>query len=156
MADDGEVVRDEEVGEVEVLLERLEQVDDLRLDGDVERRDGLVADDEVGVERERAREADALALAARELVRVARARVGGQADDLEQLAARACPASRRLARPCTRSGSPTMRPTLWRGLREAKGSWKTICMRRRRGRSSASPKCEMSWPSKRILPAVGS
>ena len=68
------------------LLQLLEQVDDLRLDRDVERRDRLVADDEVRVERERAREADALALAAGELVRVARRRVGGQADDLEQLA----------------------------------------------------------------------
>ena len=56
MADDGKVVRDEEVGEVEVLLERLEQVDDLRLDGDVQGGDRLVADDEVRVQRQRARE----------------------------------------------------------------------------------------------------
>ena len=40
------------------LLELLEQVDDLRLDRDVQRRDGLVGDDEVGVHRERARDAD--------------------------------------------------------------------------------------------------
>ena len=86
MANDGQVVRDEEVGEVEVALQALEEVDDLGLDRDVERRDGLVADDEVGVERERAREPDALALAARELVRVARRRVGRKPDDLEELA----------------------------------------------------------------------
>ena len=51
------------------MLQRGEQVDDLRLDRDVERRHRLVGDDEVGVDRERARDADALALAARELVR---------------------------------------------------------------------------------------
>src|ERR687897_2772670 len=40
--DYGEVVGDEDVGEVELLLEVLQKVDDLRLDRDVERRDGLV------------------------------------------------------------------------------------------------------------------
>ena len=84
--DDGEVVRDEEVGEVEVALQLLHQVDDLRLDRDVERGDRLVADEEVGVERERAGEADALALAAGELVRVARRGVGREPDHLQQLA----------------------------------------------------------------------
>ncbi len=62
---DGEVVGDEQVGEPEVPLEVLEEVEDLRLDGDVERGDGLVADDQLGVEREGAGDADALALAAR-------------------------------------------------------------------------------------------
>ena len=91
-----------------------------------------------GLTRERARDADALPLAARELVRIARRGVGGQADALEQLAdARAALAPRPRAR-ATRSGSPTMRPTLCRGLSDANGSWKTICIRRRSGRSSAS------------------
>src|SRR5205085_1608775 len=75
-----------EVRELELLLQPLEQVDDLRLDRDVERRDGLVGDDEVRVERERTREADPLPLAARELVRVAARGVGRQADGDEQLA----------------------------------------------------------------------
>ena len=111
-------------------LEVLEQVDDLRLDRHVERRDRLVADDEVGLERERAGDADALPLAARELVRIAGGRVGGEPDDLEELphATRArCPP---VTRPCMRSGSPTILPTLWRGLSDAYGSWKTICIRR--------------------------
>ena len=92
------------------LLELLEQVDDLRLDRDVERRDRLVGDDEVGVERERARDADALALAARELVRVARRRVGRQPDDLEQLRGRARSRRAGSARPCVADGSPMIRP----------------------------------------------
>jgi hypothetical protein len=54
VADDVEVVRDEDVGEVEVALEVLQQVEDLRLHGDVERRDRLVADDQLRVDHERA------------------------------------------------------------------------------------------------------
>ena len=69
--DDREVVRDEEVREAEVLLQPLEQVDYLRLDGHVQRGNGLVADYEVRVERQRAGDADALPLAAGELVRIA-------------------------------------------------------------------------------------
>ena len=69
--DDRQVVGDEDVGEAELVLQVLEQVDDLRLDRHVEGGDRLVADDELGLERERAGDADALALAAGELVRVA-------------------------------------------------------------------------------------
>ena len=64
-----EVVRDEDVREVEVVLEVVEQVDHLRLDRDVERGDRLVGDDQLRVQRERARDADPLALPAGELVR---------------------------------------------------------------------------------------
>ena len=66
-----------------------EQVDDLRLDRDVERGERLVGDDEARLDGERARDADALALAAGELVRIARRDLGAQADDVEQLARRA-------------------------------------------------------------------
>jgi len=69
VADDVQVVRDEDVGEAEVALQVLEQVQDLRLNRDVECRDRLVADDQLRVDRERARDTDPLALAARELVR---------------------------------------------------------------------------------------
>ena len=81
-----EIVCDEQIGEVELLLQVLEEVDDLRLNRDVERRHRFVGDDEVGIDRDRAREADPLALTAGELVRIAARRVGGQSDDLQQLA----------------------------------------------------------------------
>ena len=57
-----------------------EQIDDLRLDRDVERRDRLVADDQLRLAGQRAGDADALALAAGELVRIARrhARAAGR------------------------------------------------------------------------------
>ena len=48
-----------------------QQPHDLRLDRDIERTDGLVANEDFRPQHERARDADALALAARELVRVA-------------------------------------------------------------------------------------
>src|SRR6266545_4102321 len=82
--DHREVVRDEEIGEVELPLEVLQEVEDLRLDRDVESRHGLVADDQPGIEGECTRDADALALAAGELVRVAVDEVGVEADDFEQ------------------------------------------------------------------------
>ena len=85
MADDAEVVGDEQVGEVELVLEVLEQVDDLRLDRDVERRHRLVGDDQLRLQGERPGDPDALALAARELVRVAVVVLRGEPDPLEQL-----------------------------------------------------------------------
>ena len=48
----------------------LQELDDLRLDGDVERRGGLIGDDELGLGAQRERDHDALAHAAGELVRV--------------------------------------------------------------------------------------
>ena len=85
VADDREVVRDEDVRQPEVALQRLEQVHDLRLDRDVERGHRLVEDDQLRVERERARDADALALAARELVREPVRVLRRQADGAQQL-----------------------------------------------------------------------
>ena len=79
MADDAEVVRDEEIGQPERLLQALHQVEDLRLDGHIERRDRLIAHQEFGVGGECPGEHDALALAARELVRKEPLLFGAQA-----------------------------------------------------------------------------
>jgi len=64
LPDDREVVRHEQVRDPELLLEVPQEVEDLGLDRDVERRDGLVADDQLRPERNRPGDADALALAA--------------------------------------------------------------------------------------------
>ncbi len=64
-----QVVRDEQAGESALALQIHHQVEHLGLHGDVERRRRLVADEEFGAGRDRARDRDALALAARELVR---------------------------------------------------------------------------------------
>ena len=119
-------------------LEIVEQVQDLRLDRDVERADRFVADDEVGVERERAGDADALALAAGEFVRVARRRRLGSRPTRREQAGDHLVASRLpVAMPWTSIGSPTMLPTVMRGLRLLTGSWKMICICRRSRRSSS-------------------
>ena len=83
--DHAQVVRDEEVGELELVLQVEEQVEDLRLDRHVERGDRLVGNDELRVDRKRAGDADALALAAGELVRIAVAVLGAQADQRQQV-----------------------------------------------------------------------
>ena len=62
------------------VLQPFEQVDDAGLDADVERRHRLVEHDETRLEGQRPGDADALALAAGELVRVAVAVLGGEAD----------------------------------------------------------------------------
>ena len=82
--DDREVVRDEEIGQAELRLQIHEQVDDLRLHRHVERRDRLVADDHLGLDGERARDPEALALSAGEFVRILPHLVGPQADAREQ------------------------------------------------------------------------
>ncbi len=68
---DLEVVADEQVGEAVLFLELAQQVDDLRLHRHVQRRGRLVQHDEARLEHQRPGDGDALALAARELVRVA-------------------------------------------------------------------------------------
>ena len=64
------------------------------------------------------RDADALALAAAELVRVAPDRVLRQADQLEQLAHPSCSVGA-LGQAVHRSGSASMDPIVMRGFREA-------------------------------------
>ena len=66
---DAEVVRDEEVAQTEALLQARQEIQNLRLHGDVEGRRGFVADDEPRLHRERPGNGDALALSAREGVR---------------------------------------------------------------------------------------
>ena len=80
LGDDRERVGDEQVGERELLLKLLKQGENLRADRDVEGGDGFVGDDEFGAEDQRAGDADALALSAGELVRVAPGGVGVEAD----------------------------------------------------------------------------
>ena len=71
-------------GQPELVLELVEEVHHLRLDGHVERRHGLVEHQELRVERQRAGNADALPLAARELVREAVRMLRAQADRSQQ------------------------------------------------------------------------
>ena len=70
LGDDAEVVGDDHDRRVELTLQVLEQVEDLRLDGDVESGGRLVGDEERRVVDQTHRDHRALPHAARELVRV--------------------------------------------------------------------------------------
>ena len=90
------------------------------------------------LDRERARDADPLALAAGELVREAVEVLGVEPDALEQLARALASTSPPLARRAAAAASPTIWPTRLRGFSDACGSWKTICSSRRTGAQLAA------------------
>ena len=106
-----------------------EQVDDLRLDRDVERGDGLVADEHVRLHGERAGDRDALALAAGELVRKAVRDIGAEADGLEPARDVGRGAAARRRGRARIGPSAIVSPMRMRGSSEANGSWNTICTR---------------------------
>jgi hypothetical protein len=69
--DNPQIVSDEKIRQSQVSLELGKEVEDLGLHGDVKCTGGLVADEEVRLDGEASRNADALPLATRELVRIA-------------------------------------------------------------------------------------
>ena len=82
--DDTQVVADEQVSQPQVALEVGQQIEDLRLDRHVERRDRLVRDQHRRIERQCARDAETLSLAAGEFVRKAVPLMPRQPDAIEQ------------------------------------------------------------------------
>ena len=125
--------------QAEAVLQILEQVDDLRLDRHVERRDRLVADDELRLAGERPGDADALALAAGELVRIAVAHAPGCRPTVRRSSAtRRCRSRSASPGRAARSARRRCRRTFMRGLSEANGSWKMICISRRSLRISSA------------------
>ena len=87
LGDDAEIVRDQDDGGADLGLQVLHQVEDLRLDGDVERRGRLVGDQQLGPAGQRDGDHHALAHAAGELVGIlVEAALGlGDADQLQHL-----------------------------------------------------------------------
>ena len=67
--DDRQIVRDEEIRQLEFVLQVHHEVDDLGLDRHVQRRHRLITHDELRAQRQSTRNAYTLALPARELVR---------------------------------------------------------------------------------------
>ena len=81
----GEVVADEKVRQAHLLLQIHHQVDDLRLDRDVQRGHRLIGDHQLGPQRQGPGDADALPLTSRELVRVLPHVVGRHADPSQEI-----------------------------------------------------------------------
>ncbi len=85
LSDHGELMGDEQRGQSELVGEFAQQSQDLGLDRDVQRGDGLVRDQHVGFERERPRDHGALALTPAERLWRTPIRGARQSDELEQL-----------------------------------------------------------------------
>src|SRR5262245_65752482 len=85
MFDEPQVVSDEEVGEFQALFQVEQQLDHLRLDRNVERRDRLIGDDQSRIERECSCDPDPLTLPSAELVRIPKSVCWLEADELEKL-----------------------------------------------------------------------
>ena len=153
--DDGEVVRDEERREPELLLQLAEQLEHARLHRHVEGARRLVGDEQLRVERERPRERGALTLPAGQLVREPLAERLRQLHRLEQLVdLRRGRASASRAPVCTMSGSATFCAIVSSGLKLVAGSWKTKPSSLRRGRNSRSRTPSISVPSTRSDPSA--
>ena len=104
--DDAEVVCDEEEREPHPLLQVPQQVEDLRLNRDVERRRRLVGDEERGPAGKCQRDERALAQPARELMRILRTRRSGSGTlTVARSSTAFCRAFARVARPWMRSVS---------------------------------------------------
>jgi len=79
-----EVVCDEQIGEAQLALQILQQVDDLRLNRNVQRRDRLVQNQQPWRQRQCARETNSLPLPAGEFPRIASESGAREANELEQ------------------------------------------------------------------------
>jgi len=112
------------------VLQVGQQVEHLRLDGHVQGRDGLVADDQPGPQRERPGTPMRWRWPPEKLGGVPVVVLGVEADPLHELLhgrLRWLP----VAVLCTANGSPMIDPTRRRGLSDPYGSWKIIWICRR-------------------------
>ena len=85
MLDHRKIVRHKQIRQAELLLQIEQQVEDAGLDRDVERRDRLVEREDLGPQRQRPRDPDALLLPTGELRRIAAGIGVSQPDGVEQL-----------------------------------------------------------------------
>lgn len=115
------IMRDEEVGKPEILLQIFQQIENLRLHGNIESGDGFVADQQFRAKREGSCNADTLSLPARKTVRITVQRAFPKPDGPDEIAHFS---ERYFAspRPWISSGSLRMFPTVMRGDSDDIGS----------------------------------
>ena len=108
---DAEIVGDEQQAHAEPLADVGQQLEDLRLHGDVERGGRLVGDQQIGLVGERHRDHHALALAAGQLMRIGFAAASPDRGCRPGSAVRACaPAPPRRGCRCAATGSRRSAP----------------------------------------------
>ena len=86
MLHNGQIVRHKNIRQPVLFLQIHHQVQDLRLNGNVQRRNRLIADDKLRIQRQRAADADSLPPAAVQLMRVAVLIALGKPDGIHNLA----------------------------------------------------------------------
>ena len=129
LGDDAHVVGDQHQRHAVALLERQQQVEDLRLDRHVERRRRLVGDEQLRPAGERHRDHHPLAHAARKLVREGAHAASGIGDaDLGEQLDDALARARRSRSRWAFSASLIWKPTVKHGFSDDIGSWKIIAM----------------------------
>ena len=111
-----QIVRDEQHAQFQPFLQFVEKVQNLRLDGDVQRRNRFVGHDERRLRRKGPGDADALPLTAGEFVWIPPPQSRIKAHHLHQLGHPLF--VWRLPGRQTRSGSAMIAPAVMRGLRE--------------------------------------
>ena len=152
--DDRDVVRDEEVGEPSRSCSARSR---FRICACTETSSALVGSSHtisLRLDRERARDGDALALPAGELVRIALLHLGRQADLVQER--RVHPSSAIASQPTPSAACPSRRisATRIRGLSEPYGSWKMICIAPRRGAAARGGRVRSAFETG-TLPPVG-
>src|ERR1700744_4598358 len=102
-----QIMADEEITHAEARLQLIEQVEHDRLHGNIERGGRLVQDNELGMERNGARDADARLLPTGELVWKPIEQMPRQSDELREFLAAGAPrvASAETAEPQNRVGN---------------------------------------------------
>ena len=156
--DHAHVVRDQHHRRAVIAAQALQQRDDLRLDRHVERGGRLVGDDQLRSARERERDHDALAHAARELVRIVvdAPRGGRNADFLQQARSRALRAALSLMRQvrADRLGRAGARSYTADRARSAGPGRSRRCAGRGCGASRRATACRCARRRARISPAA--
>ena len=129
LPDDAEIMGDEQHRHAELVLQALDQLEDLRLDGDVERGGRLVGDQHLRLAGERHGDHGALAHAARQVVRVLVVALGRARGCRRGRAAR-WPAARGLPRHAAMEPqrSAICQPIVKTGFSAIIGSWKIMPM----------------------------
>ena len=137
------VVRNEQVGETELCCRSSIRLTTCALIDTSSAETAFVGDDDLGLERQRAGDTDALPLAAGELMRIAVRHIRVQADALQQVhrpLSRAWSRRAKLVQSDRARQSPRRR--VMRGLRLANGSWKIIWICRRMSRIASLSSAE--------------
>ena len=137
LGNDAKVVADQHQRHAHLATHRADEIEDLRLDRDVERGRRLVGDQHVRLAGERHGDHHALILSAGKLVRVSRQAPRRRPECRRGRTAGAPRAGRRFPR--ARDAAPALRPAAGRslstGLSALAGSWKIIATRPPRTRS---------------------